>query len=108
MHLESLTNELLLGLVEYFHVVHLCKAFYALNSRFDQLLCIQYQHFHRDFRSISKHDFDNISPQLPFIIDRIISLHFSNENIIPNVPNIKMFGDLFDTFSTDFWFKEYQ
>jgi hypothetical protein len=85
MQFESLANELLLDVFEYFHVVHLFHAFYGLNLRFNQLLCTLLPRHHLDIRSISKHDFDNVSQQLPLIIDRAISLHLSNENTIPHL-----------------------
>jgi hypothetical protein len=75
MNLESLANELLLDLFEYFSTFHLLRAFHDLNSRFDTLLCVQFRAYHLDFRSMSKHDFQIICQQyLPSLIDRIISL----------------------------------
>jgi hypothetical protein len=43
MQLESLANELLLNLFEFFNGVHLIRTFTGLNARFDNLLLIHFQ-----------------------------------------------------------------
>jgi hypothetical protein len=84
MILELLANETLLDLFEFFHVVDLLLAFHGLNSRFNALLFVHFRHFHVDLRSISKHDFDFICRQyLPSIVDRVISLHLSDDDDTP-------------------------
>jgi len=84
-NLESLANELLLYLFEYFNDVHLIRAFYGLNSRFNHLLYSNLRTYHFDFRSIYKKDFYFICQEyIPLIIDRIISLHLSDADDTPN------------------------
>ena len=54
------------------------------NSRFNKLLCQQFQKFHLDFRLISKTNFNRICQNyLPSIINRIISLRLSNDDDTP-------------------------
>jgi hypothetical protein len=89
MNLESLANELLLDLFEFLPVVHLFRAFYGLNSRFDTLLLIHYRNYCIDFRSVSKRDFDIVCQKyLPLIGDRIISLRLSDDNETPKQTNL--------------------
>jgi hypothetical protein len=86
MKLEGLANELLLDLFELLDAIHLLRAFYGLNSRFNTLLFTHFRAYHLDFRSISKHNFNIICQQyLPIIINRVITLHLSNENETPNL-----------------------
>lgn len=84
MRLESLPNEILLELFGFFHAVDLLCTFCGLNSRFNTLLLAHFHHFHLDFRSISKKNFDLVCRQyLPLISDRIISLCLSNDDDTP-------------------------
>jgi len=84
MNLESLANEMLLELFEFFDTVDLLHAFHGLNSRFDTLLFVHFRHFHLDFRSVSKNDFDLVCRQyLPSIDDRIVSLCLSDDDDTP-------------------------
>jgi hypothetical protein len=84
MNLESLANELLLDLFEYISTVHLLRAFYDLNLRFNHLLLDHLQTYSLDFRSVSKTNFDMICQQyLPSLADYIISLHLSVDNETP-------------------------
>jgi hypothetical protein len=86
MMLENLPNELLLDLFEYFDSIHLIHAFCDLNSRFNNLLFIRFQTHSLDFRSVSKHHFNNIYQQhIPSIANQIISLHLSNNDETPNI-----------------------
>jgi hypothetical protein len=48
-HLESLGNELLLDLFEFFDTIQLFRAFHGLNSRFDNLLFNHFQAYRLDF-----------------------------------------------------------
>jgi hypothetical protein len=86
--MESLANELLLDIFEYFNSIELIHLFHQLNNRFNQLL---YQHFRKcplDFRSIYKQDFDSICQvHLPLLTNQIISIHLSNEDETPNQLN---------------------
>jgi hypothetical protein len=84
MTFESLANELLLEVFEYFSIIDLFRAFRYLNSRFNQLLFIHYRNYHLDFRSLTKYDFDLICQQyIPLIIDRITSICLSDDEETP-------------------------
>ncbi|CAF1017227.1 unnamed protein product [Rotaria sp. Silwood1] len=89
MKLESLANEILLDLFEFINGVQLFRAFFDLNSRFNQLLIVHFQRYNIDFRSISKPYFNIMCKQhLPLIMNRIISLHLSNDDETPDLPNV--------------------
>jgi hypothetical protein len=63
MHLESLSNELLV----------------------DHLLFIHFRAYRFDFCSICKRDFDmTCQYYLPFLVDRLISLNLFNDDETPN------------------------
>jgi hypothetical protein len=80
MQLESLPNELLLNLFEWFDTVQLLNVFFGLNLRLNQLIYTHSRNHQFNLQSISKNDFDIICQQhLPLIIDQILSLHLSNE-----------------------------
>ena len=82
MKLESLANELLLDLFEYFDTIILFRIFFGLNLRFNNLLLTYFHRYYLDLRSISKHDFDIACQQyLPSIINQVISLHISDEEL---------------------------
>lgn len=84
MQLESLANELLLDLFEYFNTIHLFYVFYGLNSRFNDLLLHTFQAYRIDFRSIIKNDFNILCIEyLPQISDQTISLRLSNDDDTP-------------------------
>jgi len=84
MNLELLPNETILDLFEYFSIHDLFHGFFNLNSRFNQLLCLQFQKFHLDLRLLSKTNFNHICQNyVPLITDRIISLYLSNVNDTP-------------------------
>ncbi|CAF4799796.1 unnamed protein product [Rotaria sp. Silwood1] len=86
--LESLANELLLDLFEFFDTANLLQAFYGLNSRFNELLYSHFQVHQLDLKSVSKETFDIISKKfLPLIINQIISLHLSSDET-PGLPEL--------------------
>ncbi|CAF1019433.1 unnamed protein product [Adineta steineri] len=88
MYFESLANELLLDIFEFFDGIDLFRSFYGLNTRFNNLLSTHFHPYRFDFRSISKHNFNFICHHcLPLIIERIISLKLSNDDETPNLPN---------------------
>ncbi len=88
MKFESLANELLLNLFDYFNPIHLFSAFHGLNSRFDRLLFDHYRVYHVDFQSVSKHDFDIFCQRhLPSIVNRIVSLRLSDDEETPDLSN---------------------
>ncbi|CAF2115131.1 unnamed protein product [Rotaria magnacalcarata] len=84
MNLEQLSNELLLNLFEYLQSVHLLRAFYQLNSRFNGLIITHFQNHGLDFQSIPKNDFNTICQQnLPLIADHITALRLSDDDDTP-------------------------
>jgi hypothetical protein len=84
MNLEFLPNEIILDLFEYLSLFHLFHAFFGLNSRFNDLLCQQFQTFYLDFRLLSKTNFNYVCQNyVPSVIDRIISLQLSNDDDTP-------------------------
>ncbi|CAF1402001.1 unnamed protein product, partial [Adineta ricciae] len=86
--METLANELLLDLFEYFNGIDLLRGFLGLNSRFDSLLSVHFYKYRFDLRSISKHDFDFLCHHyLPSLIHRITSLKLSNDDETPNLPD---------------------
>jgi hypothetical protein len=88
MQFEQLPNELLLDLFEFLDAVHLLRAFSGLNSRLNTLLFTHLQAYQLDLRFISKSYFTNICQNhLPVIIDRVISLHLS-EDETPTLPSL--------------------
>ncbi|CAF4183647.1 unnamed protein product, partial [Rotaria sp. Silwood2] len=89
MNFESLANELLLDIFEYFNAIQLLHIFHGLNIRFNKLIYLHLQTYPLDFRCISKQDFDNICQKhLPFITNQIISIHLSNDDDTPEQPNL--------------------
>lgn len=93
MKLESLANELLLDLFEYFDTINLFRIFFGLNLRFNNLLLSYFHRYYLDLRSISKHDFDIACQQyLPSIINQIISLHISDDEL-PDLSKIFLSHD---------------
>ena len=88
MQFESLANELLLDLFEFFDAVHLLRAFIGLNSRFNQLLNHHFQLHELSLQSLSKENFNRTSDtHLPLIINQIISLRLSNDET-PDLPEL--------------------
>lgn len=84
MNFETLANELLLDLFEYFDGLNLFRAFYGLNYRLNHLL-----YYHFDFRSISKQKFNRLCHEyIPLISQQIMSLCLSNDDETPNLPEI--------------------
>ncbi|CAF4955235.1 unnamed protein product [Rotaria sp. Silwood1] len=88
MKLESLANELILELFEFFNAIQLLRAFHGLNFRFDTLLDVHFRDYSLDFRSVSKRDFDLFcQQQLPSLIDRVTSICLSDGDETPNISN---------------------
>jgi len=88
MQFESLANELLLDVFEYFNAIHLFRAFHGLNSRIDKLLLIHFHDYNVDFQSVSKRDFNIFCRKyFSLIIKRVVSLRLSNDNETPDLPN---------------------
>jgi hypothetical protein len=61
--LESLPNEILYFIFEYFCITDILRTFSNLNSRFTALLSA-YADYKVDFRSVSKHDYDYVCSQV--------------------------------------------
>jgi hypothetical protein len=88
MNFESLPNQLLFELFEYFPLTDLFRAFIGLNNRFNNLLFEQIHKYRVDIRSISKQDFDFVCEcYLPSIIDRICSIYLSDDDQTPDQIN---------------------
>ncbi len=85
MTLEYLANELLFNIFDYLNTTHLLNAFYSLNIHYDQLLLTYFRvRRHLDLHSISKQKFKTVCQQiLPSIIDRLLSLHLSDDDETP-------------------------
>ncbi|UJR32829.1 hypothetical protein I4U23_020291 [Adineta vaga] len=80
MRLEILPNELFFHFFSFIDVVHLFRAFFGLNNRFNYLLFNHLQTHQLNLRRISKHDFDLMCKQyFPAMIYSIRSLYLSNE-----------------------------
>ncbi|CAF1421777.1 unnamed protein product [Rotaria sp. Silwood1] len=89
MNFESLANELLLDIFEYFNTIQLLHTFHGLNIRLNELIYRHLQTYPLDFRSISKQDFNSICQKnLPFITNQITSIHLSNDDDTPEQPNL--------------------
>ena len=88
MQLESLPNEILLNLFEFFNTPHLLRAFFGLNNRFNHLIYFHLRNYQFSFQSISKTNFDIICHQhLPSLINRILKFNLSNEET-PNLSEL--------------------
>lgn len=100
MTFESLANELILDIFEYFHTIDLFHTFSQLNLRFYTLLIQHHHGYHLNFQSISKGNFDIICQQhLPFIIDQILSLNLSDDDETPILPKLFLsYGFTLDQF----------
>ncbi len=89
MKFESLTNELLLDIFQFFNSLQLLHTFCNLNIRFNQLLFSYYQAYHLNFRFLSKHDCTLMCQDyVPMIIHRIISLRLPNEAETPHLTEL--------------------
>ena len=83
--LESLCNELLIDLFEYFNVVDLLPSFARLNRRFDSLLFGYCRTFRADSRSILKKDFDQFDEKdFRSLKSQIFYLRLSNAAETPD------------------------
>lgn len=98
MNFESIPNEVLLELFDYFDDVELLRSFDSLNSRFNDLLYNQWR-FHRlNFKSVIRHTFEMICRRhLPLIAERLIALSLSAGKENPH--QIRYFCSLFPSFS---------
>lgn len=86
MNFESLANELILDLFEYFDGFHVLRTFYGLNSRLNQLLCYHFGLYVFNLQSMSRSNFDLICREyFPLISNRVISLQLSNDDETPNL-----------------------
>jgi hypothetical protein len=89
MKFEALPNELLLKVFELLDTIRLFRAFYELNSRFDNLIFNHIRKYHLDFRSLYKHDFDTFCRQyLPKMTDGVVSIHLSGDDEAPHLPTL--------------------
>ena len=83
MTFESLPNELLCELFEYFDATDLFRAFHGLNVRFNKLLLTQ-REYHLNFQHTAPEEFDVISQKyLPSIVDRLISIEIHDATETP-------------------------
>lgn len=100
MNLESLANELLLDMFDYFPSAQVLRIFHNLNKRFDNLIYIYFRKHRLDFRESSKKDFDIICrDNLPLIVDHIISFGLSDTDDIPQqIYLFRSYGLTFDRF----------
>lgn len=84
MNFESLSNDTIFDIFDYFDGTELFYTFYGLNSRFNWLLYKEYRPFRFNFRSISKRKFDAICQQhLPLIADQVITLSLFDDDDTP-------------------------
>ncbi|CAF0803015.1 unnamed protein product [Adineta steineri] len=89
MDIESFPNEIFLELFDYINGIDLFRAFYGLNSRFNNLLYKQFRTYHFQFASISKFYFDLICQQhIPFIADKIVGICLSESYNTPEQINL--------------------
>ena len=99
MQLESFPNEILLDLFKLFDTIHLLRAFFGLNSRFNQLICAHFRNHSFDLQCISKNDFDEICREnIPFILDHITSLNLSQDETPHLVEFLLSYGFTLDRF----------
>lgn len=100
MNFESLANELILDIFEYFDGLDILRIFFGLNSRLNQLLCNHFQSYTFNLRSISRLNFDRICREyLPLIINQVVSFHLANDDETPNLPeDFLSYGFHFDQF----------
>lgn len=84
MDLESLPNELLLDLFQYFSTIDVLHAFFNLNTRFTELLITYFQTYLFDFQSTSKQNFDSLCHDyLPIFSTHIRSIRLSENDETP-------------------------
>jgi hypothetical protein len=88
VNFESLANELLFDLFEFFNTVDLIVAFFGLNSRLNKLISTHFSSHQFNLQSISKDNFDIICDQhLSLLVDKISSFCLSNEET-PNLTEL--------------------
>ncbi|CAF1210733.1 unnamed protein product [Adineta steineri] len=84
MIFEELPNEKIYEIFDYLSAIDLLRYFFNLNSRLNALLYQQLNKSHFDFRRISKVNFDYICEKhISSLIDRITSIHLSNDDHTP-------------------------
>ncbi|CAF3969829.1 unnamed protein product [Adineta steineri] len=89
LRFESLANELLLEIFEYFDVFDLLRAFDGLNSRFNTLLYEHFRAYYLDLRRISSQDFNTLfRNRRVSIVDRIVSLRLGDRSETPEICNV--------------------
>lgn len=99
--LESLSNDLICDLFEFFDAFILLRAFSGLNSRFNSLLYTYFRSYRVNYRSMSKEDFHTFnSTYLSLIKDRTIYLRLSDDEDTPFQCNaLRSLGITFDQFN---------
>lgn len=99
MHFESLPNDLLVEIFEYFNAIEVLRIFHGLNNRLNDLIVVYLEIYSLDFRSLFKKDFDLIClKKLPLVSHQIKSIHLSDDDDTPEQPNLFFF--LWPSFST--------
>ncbi|CAF4230852.1 unnamed protein product, partial [Adineta steineri] len=103
MNIESLANEILLDLFDYFDGIDLFHTFYVLNTRFNLLICKQYPLHWFTFSSMKKSRFDEICQQhIPRLTNRVYGLSFAEYDLTPEqmdllftyIPSFEQFSGL--------------
>ncbi|CAF0905874.1 unnamed protein product [Adineta steineri] len=103
MNIELLANEILLDLFDYFDGIDLFHTFYALNTRFNLLICKQYPLHCFTFCSIKKSQFDELCQQhIPRLTNRVYGLSFAEYAQTPGqmdlfftyIPSFEQFSGL--------------
>ncbi|CAF1471106.1 unnamed protein product [Adineta steineri] len=103
MNIESLANEILLDLFDYFNGIDLFHTFYGLNTRFNLLICRQYPLHCFTFSSMKKSQFDELCQQhIPRLTNRVYGLSCAEYNWNPGqmdlfftyIPSFEQFSGL--------------
>ncbi|CAF1466624.1 unnamed protein product [Adineta steineri] len=103
MNIESLANEILLDVFDYFDGIDLFHTFYGLNTRFNFLICKQYLLHWFTFCGIKKSQFDELCQQhIPRLTNRVYGLSFTEYDRTPGqidlfftyIPSFEQFSGL--------------
>ncbi|CAF1426878.1 unnamed protein product [Adineta steineri] len=103
MNIESLANEILLDLFDYFDGIDLFHTFYGLNTCFNLLICKQYPLHCFTFSSMKKSQFDELCQQhIPRLTNRVYGLSFAEYAQTPGqmdlfftyIPSFEQFSGL--------------